>query len=164
MTIPTKQQCLEILKSNNVPDNIVAHLKTVCDFSMKVADNLENKGIHVNRDLVAAAALLHDIKKVGSSKHEIEGAEFVKQLGFAEVAEIIRKHGLSNLDKDELVPKTWEEKIVFYSDKRVQGSKVVSVDGRFEYIKQRYKREDVEREITFTKKIEKELIGNEEII
>ena len=160
MTIPTKQQCLEILKSSNVPDNIISHLKTVCDFSMKVVDSLEKRGVRVNRDLVAAAALLHDIKKVQSSEHEIEGAKFVKQLGFPEVAEVIRKHGLSNLDKQGLVPKTWEEKIVFYSDKRVQSSKIVSVDERFGYIKQRYKREDVEKEMNFTKKVEKELLGN----
>lgn len=163
MNIPTREQCLEILKDNNVPENIVVHLKAVCDFSLKVCDILERKGISVNRDLVAAGALLHDIKKVDSEDHIIEGSFLIKSLGFPQVAEIIKKHGLAHLNEDEFVPKTREEKIVFYSDKRVKNDRIVSVEERFEYIKQRYKKEDVKKEIEFTKKIEKELLGNEKI-
>ena len=143
MKIPSKSECLKILKDNNVPDNIIAHLESVQDFSMKLADYLDKKGIKVNRELVSAAAMLHDIKKL-SPKHEIAGSEFVKSLGYPEVAVLIMKHGLSNLDKEEFIPKTWEEKIVFYSDKRVNGSKIVSLDGRFDYIRQRYNKKEVE--------------------
>ena len=161
MTIPTYKQCLQILKDNNVPDNIVSHLKIVHDFSMKVCDVLEKRGIKANRDLIAAGALLHDIKKINSDDHIIEGYDLVKSLGFPEVAGVIKKHGLMHIDKEEFVPKTWEEKIVFYADKRCSGSKVVSLEERFEYIKQRYKKEHVDLEISFTKKIEKELLGSE---
>ena len=163
MIIPTREECLKILKENNVPDNVVAHMKAVCDFSMKVCDLLEKKGINVNKDLVVAGALLHDVKKMNSEDHVIEGFEFIKSLGFPEVASIMKKHGLYHLDKEEFMPKTWEEKIVFYADKRVKNDRIVSVDERFEYIKQRYKKENVEKEIAFTKKIEFELLGNEKI-
>lgn len=108
MKIPTKEECLNILKENKVPDNIVSHLKTVYEFSMKVVDVLESKGIKVNRNLVAAAALLHDIRKLEQG-HEIKGADYIEFLGYAEVANVIRKHGLSNLHKEEFIPKTWEE-------------------------------------------------------
>ncbi|MBI2657581.1 HDIG domain-containing protein [Candidatus Woesearchaeota archaeon] len=158
MNLPTREQCLQILKDSNVPGNIVAHLKKVCEFSLKICDLLEKKGIKVNKKLVAAGALLHDIKKADSEDHIVQGHELVKSLGFPEVALIIKKHGLSYLDNPEFVPKTWEEKIVFYADKRIKNDKIVSVDERFEYIKQRYKRGDVEKEINFTKKIEKELL------
>ena len=43
MIIPTKEECLKILKDNTVPDNIIAHSKAVCDVAMKVADLLEKK-------------------------------------------------------------------------------------------------------------------------
>ena len=162
--IPTKSQCLKILKDNNVPDNIIAHLNAVHDFSLKICDLLEKRGIKVNRDLAAAGALLHDINKLSPNDHVVEGYEYVKSLGYPEVAEIIKKHGLANLDNPEFVPKTWEEKIVFYADKRVKNDKVVSLDERFEYIKQKYKSENIEQELNFTKKIEKELLGNEIII
>ena len=164
MTIPTKEECLKILKEHNVPDNIIAHMKAVCNFSLKVCDILEKRGIKVNKELVSAGALLHDVKKLSPNDHVIEGCELVKSLGYPEVAEVMKKHGLEHIHKEDFVPKTWEEKIVFYSDKRVKGTKVVSVDERFEYIKQRYKKEHVDLEISFTKKIEKELFCNEKII
>ena len=161
MNIPTKEECLEILKRENVPDNIVAHVKAVCDFSMKTADFLEKKGINVNRKLVAAGALLHDVKKITKGDHITEGYEFVKSLGFPEVAMLVKKHGLVHLGDGSFEPKTWEEKIVFYADKRCKGNKVVSVDERFQYTKQRYSHYDVEKELQFTKKIEKELFGKD---
>ena len=163
MIAPTKEECLKILKSNNVPDNVIARSEQVCNVALKIADLLEKKGIKVNKNLIAAASLLHDVKKLSPNDHVIEGYEFIKSLGFQEVAEVMKKHGLYHLSKDEFVPKTWEEKIVFYADKRVKGNKIVSVDERFEYIKQRYKRQDVDKEIEFTKKIEKELLDNEKI-
>ena len=163
MIIPTKEECLKILRENNTPDNVIAHCKAVCDFSMKIADLLEKRGINVNRDLIAAGALLHDIKKVNSEDHILDGYELVKSLGFPEVALIIKKHGLVHIKKEEFEPKSWEEKIVFYADKRVKGDKIVSVDGRFSYIRERYKKEDVENEIQFTKRLEYELLGDEKI-
>ena len=159
MIIPTKEECLKILKENNVPPNIVAHVSAVCDFSMKLVDLLEKRGINVNSDLVAAGALLHDVKKLSPNDHVIDGSELARSFGFAEVALVIKKHGLYHLDDDEFLPRTWEEKIVFYADKRVKGDKVVSVDERFEYIKQRYKKDNVEKEINFTRKIEREIMG-----
>jgi len=160
MDIPTREECIKLLKDNDVPINVVAHVKAVCNFTMKIVDLLEKKGIKVNRDLAAAGALLHDIKKLSHGDHVIEGYELVKSLGFPEVAMIIKKHGLYHLEQEEFMPKTWEEKIVFYADKRIKNNKVVSVEERFEYIKERYKKEGVEKEIEFTKKIEKELLGN----
>ena len=160
MEIPTKDECLKILKEQNVPDNIVAHLKAVHDFSMKVCDLLEKKYINVNRDLVIAGALLHDVKKTSPNDHIIEGYELVKSLGFPEVAQLIKKHGLAHLNNPDFVPKTWEEKIVFYADKRCKGNKVVSLEERFGYIKKRYNKDSIEKELEFTKRIEKELLGD----
>ena len=136
--IPTKEECIGLLRKNNVPDNIIAHLMAVCDVSMKICDVLQKRKIKVNRELVAAAAMLHDIKKLQPGEHEIEGANYVSSLGYAEVAVLIKKHGLKHCHEGGFSPKTWEEKIVFYADKRVNGNEVVSVNERFEYIKQRY--------------------------
>ena len=163
MKTPTKEECLNILKDNNVPGNIVAHLKAVCDFSLKICEVLEKRGIGINKYLVQAGALLHDVKKLSPNDHVVEGYKFVKSLGYLEVAAVIKKHGLYHLDKEEFVPRTWEEKIIFYADKRIKNDRIVSVDERFEYIKQRYKKEDMEKEINFTKKIEKELLENEKL-
>jgi len=161
MIIPTKEECLKILKDSNVSDNITAHCKAVCEVAMKTADLLEKRGINVNKDLVAAGALLHDVKKLSPNDHVIEGHEFVKSLGFPEVALLVKRHGLAHIDDEDFAPKSWEEKIVFYSDKRVKHDKIVSVDERFSYIKERYKKDIIEKEFNLTKSIERELLGDE---
>ena len=162
MKILTKKECIQILKDVNLPENIIEHLQAVCDFSMKVVDIVEARGIKVNRNLVAAAALLHDVKKL-SENHEIAGAEYISSLGYPEVAKVIRKHGLSNLNRQDCMPKTWEERIVFYSDKRLKGNKVVSVNERFTDIEKRYKGSHLKHELEVTKQLEKELLGNKKI-
>lgn len=161
--IPSKEDCIKILKDNNVPANIIAHSVAVCDFSMKIVDLLGKKGIRVNCDLVAAGALLHDIRKAGSNDHIIEGYEFIKSLGFPEVALIVKKHGLAHLGEGDFIPTTTEEKVVFYADKRVKGDEIVGIGERFGYIKQRYKKDDIEKEYSFTKKMEGELLGDEKL-
>lgn len=161
MNIPTREESMRILRKN-VPDNIIAHLKAVSEFSEKMMDTLEKKGIKVNRELVRAAALLHDVRKM-EPNHETKGAEYIKSLGYPEVANLISKHGLAKLGDENFIPKTWEEKIVFYSDKRLKDDKIVSVDERFADIRKRYKRDIIEHEFQLTKKIEKELLGDEKL-
>ena len=82
--------------------------------------------------------------------HVVKGANLLKRMGFREVSEVVKKHSLYKLQQKKQ-PKTWEEKIVFYADKRAKNDKIVSVEERFEYIKERYNRE----EIALTKKIER---------
>ena len=161
MLIPTQDECIRILKENDVPDNIIAHTKAVCRFALRAVDFLDKNGIPVNRDLVAAGALLHDIKKLSKNDHVVEGYTLIKSMGYDEVALTIKRHGLANLHDSDFVPKTWEEKIVFYADKRVKDDKVVSLEQRFEYIRQRYKREETEHEYKYAKEIEKEIFGDE---
>ena len=47
MKIPTKEECLKILKSNNIPDNIIAHSEQVCNVALKIVGLLEKKGIQI---------------------------------------------------------------------------------------------------------------------
>ena len=163
MIIPTEEECFSILKGQNVPENIIAHLKAVCEVSMKVANVLEKRGIHINKELVIAGTLLHDVKKVSSHDHVTEGYEFVKSLGYPEVALLVKRHGLEHTDDPEFVPRSWEEKIVFYADKRVNGDKFVTVKERFDYLRQRYDKKEIDEEFALTKKLEEELLGNESL-
>ena len=106
--------------------------------------------------------MLHDVKKLSRNDHIIEGYNYIKSLGYPEVAEVMRTHGLVHVENEEFFPKTVEQKIVFYADKRANGDKLVSVDERFEYIMKRYDRiKEVRRELEITKDIEKELLGED---
>jgi|TARA_B100001971_G_C17884585_1_gene379848 putative nucleotidyltransferase with HDIG domain len=156
LKIPTKEECIEILTKNKTPSNVIEHSKTVCEVAENIAENLINKSIKVNKELVIASALLHDIKKV-EENHVVEGAKLLKSMGFPEVSEVARKHSLYQIEDENIQPKTVEEKIIFYADKRVKGNKIVSLEERFEDIKKRYKR-DFSKELELAKKIEDELL------
>lgn len=155
--IPAREDCIDILNKNKTPSNVIEHCKTVCEVAEDVADKLINNGIKVNRKLVVAAALLHDIERV-KENHIAEGAKLLKNMGFPEVSEVIRKHSLHGIEDQNRQPKTIEEKIVFYADKRVMRNNIVSLEERFEDLKKRYNL-DFTKELEFTKKIEEELIN-----
>ena len=157
INIPTKKECIAILTKNKTPSNIIKHCKAVCKVAEDVAKKLIKKGIKVNKGLVAAAALLHDAERL-KKNHVARGARLVKKLGYPEVANVISKHTLYKLKNNE--PKTIEEKIVFYADKRVKHDKIVTLEERYKDLKERYKLSDfgaLNWEMEFTKKIEKEL-------
>ncbi len=154
--IPSKSECLAILAKNKTPSNVIGHCKAVCKVAEEVADRLIGKGIKVNKELVIAAALLHDIER-HKKDHISKGARLLKEMGFPEIAKVIKKHSLHQIEENEVQPKTIEEKIVFYADKKAKGSKIVSLKERFEDLKKRYKMDFI-KEIEFTKKIERELM------
>ena len=153
--ITSREKCLDILNKNKTPSNVILHCETVCRVAEEIADKLIAKGINVNKNLVTAAALLHDIERE-KENHIEEGAKLIKSLGFPEVANIIKKHSLYKVEDPIRQPQTYEEKIVFYADKRVKGNEIVSLEERFTDLKKRYN-VDLTKEIEFSRKIEEEL-------
>ena len=156
MNIPSREQCLEILKNNKTPSNVIGHSKTVCKVAESIVKKLIKKGIKVNKELVIASALLHDIER-HKEDHVVKGAELIKKLGYPEIANVISKHTLYKVEMEENQPHTIEEKIVFYADKRVKNDKVVSLEERYDDLKKRHD-VDLSYEMEFTKKIGKELL------
>lgn len=119
--------------------NIVEHSMQVMRVSLAIIDNLKS-GVSVNRDLVAAAALLHDITKTRSfitkERHDASGAELLRELGFAHIAEIVEQHVIiHNLN---LQGSLEEREIVYYADKRVLHDTIVTIDERVNDIIRRY--------------------------
>ena len=152
--IPTKEECLAILEKNKTPSNVIEHCKTVCQVAEDVTEKLIKKGVKVNKELVTAAALLHDVERE-KEDHVAAGANLLNSLGFPEVCEVIKKHTLYQLEDIQL--KSVEEKIVFYADKRVKGDKIVSLEKRFEDLAKRYNK-SFKEEFGFAKKIGEELL------
>ena len=114
MDIPTKKECLATLNNNKTPSNVIKHCKIVCRVAEKIADKLIKKKIKLNKKLVIAAALLHDIERA-KENHVAKGAKLLKRIGFPKVSEVIKKHSLYRLQQKDRQPRTWEEKIVFYA-------------------------------------------------
>lgn len=128
---------MKILQDNNTPQNVIDHSLAVTDFALDLTEKLQKNGVKINKELVLASALLHDVERV-KDNHVLEGAEYMVKLGCPEVAQVIKKHGLQFIYHNEFLPKTIEEKIIFYADKRIKHKKIVSLKERFDYIKTRY--------------------------
>jgi len=161
--IPTEPECLKLMEEVGLAPAILHHSLIVKRFAMEIADDLDKNGVKVDKELVAAAALLHDIMKMEAQVcHGIEGGEFLRRKGFHEVASVVEKHCLINLKDPAFIPKTTEEKLLMYADLRVGTGTVISLEERFDYIKKRYAPKDpakFEEYKLFAKQLEWELCG-----
>lgn len=157
--LPTRKECLAILAEYHVPPHIVSHSKTVAKLAVFLAQRLIEKGEEINVELLERACLLHDLLRVHdfkesdynkfehnlpkeekakwqqlrakykSTDHE-NGAYDVLKDKYPAIALTIKRHRyMSLLDKQDH-PETWEEKLLYYADKRVMHDKIVPLKQR----------------------------------
>jgi uncharacterized protein len=150
--IPGRAQCLSLLDDMDMPEHILAHSDMVCKVALLITDGLGMAGIVLNRPLVNASALLHDITKPRSfttgENHSRTGGEYLTGLGFPEVGDIVRQHVM--LDAYFAAEHPNEAEVVNYADKRVLHDKIVSLHERMQYILQRYARNETHIQILNT--------------
>lgn len=126
---------IKLLIKHKVPDHIILHSYKVAKIVWIISNELDIE----NKELCLCAALLHDITKYQSilnrgEDHSFTGGKLLRKYGFDDIAEIIESHVvLKNLNYLQL-----EKEIVFYADKRVKHDKIVSLEERFEDLKNRY--------------------------
>lgn len=128
---PDREECETLLALRpNINKRGLEHCHTVERFASAMAEALLLAGHEPAPDLklVTAAALLHDVAK-GLPSHEHEGGRILDQLGFPRVARIVEAH--RDIDLPTGAPLT-EREIVYLADKLAQGSRLVSVEDRFE--------------------------------
>lgn len=121
-------------------EHIAAHSIQVYHVATTLTDMFIRRGIQLNRDLVSAGALLHDITKTRSietgENHAATGSELVCSLGYPEVSRIVAQH--VRLDERAVNTPVREEEIVNYADKRVIHTRIGSLADRLRYIMKRY--------------------------
>lgn len=123
-TIPTPEQCEELLASMNVSEETILHCRLVRDVARRIGRDLKwlrDRG--PNMSLISAAALLHDVAK-GRPDHAKAGAAILRELGCDAVADIVETH--NDLEYSGEHPVT-EREIVFIADKLVKGDQMVTV-------------------------------------
>ena len=137
--IPSEAQCRRLISDMGMLENIVAHSLQVCRVSLFLTDRL---GIpELDRGLIRAAALLHDITKTRSFRtqedHAETGARLIADLGYPEVAGIVGQHvRLNRYSSASATPV--EAEIVNYADKRVLHDRIVPLSERMGYILEKY--------------------------
>jgi uncharacterized protein len=139
--IPTEAECGRLIAGMGMLENIVAHCRQVCRVALLIADHLQTDGL--NRELILAAALLHDITKTRSFQtgedHAETGAQYLADLGYPEVGRIVGRH--VRLDSYLASRSPTAEEIVNYADKRVLHDRIVPLSERMGYILEKYGRD-----------------------
>jgi len=139
--LPTRREALNLLVKAGCSPNVVEHCKSVSAFSVKVARACQKRDLKVDFSLVEISGLLHDIgrSKTHSVDHALVGGEIARSFGLPNsVVSIIERHAGGGIPKEEAkkmgwpakdyLPKTLEEKIVCYADKRIAGLRIVSIE------------------------------------
>jgi uncharacterized protein len=159
--LPSREECIEILRACHVPVHIVKHSQAVAKLGVFLARRLVEKEIPVNVDLVECACLLHDIFRVcefpledfsrfqqtvteedkarwrklkeqhGGVQHEDAACTYLKD-AYPVLAQTIRKHRYSAIVDPQDAPRTWEEKLVYYADKRAMHDTIVPLQERLD--------------------------------
>ena len=135
-TIPSPEECLDLLKKSGCSDKVIRHCKAVRDVAVRIA-----KKAHADVELVEAGALLHDIgrSKTHGVFHVLEGVKIARKLRLPEdIINIIERHigaGLSaevagrlNLPPRDYIPKTLEEKIVCHADSLIDNCEKQNIE------------------------------------
>jgi len=138
--IPSRPQCLALIGEMEMMAHILDHSLAVCHVALVLTDHLLAAGIALDRGLVEAGALLHDITKTRSlatgEDHALSGGQWLSRRGYHAVAELVRQH--VRLDCFDPAGRITEAEVVNYADKRVLHDKIVGLEDRMAYIWERY--------------------------
>ena len=139
--IPTREQCLKLIRRYNMLPHIIRHSELVTRVALLISRKLNSGGCNLDLALVEAGALLHDITKTVSietkENHAETGGELIASLGYAAVADVVRQHiclDPASSDPDGIS----EAEVVNYADKRVKHEEVVGIEERFQDVWERY--------------------------
>ncbi len=141
--IPSHHRCLELMEIHAMLPNIREHSFRVMQVACVLGEALTEAGFDLHLPLVTVGALLHDLGKtpcLGTLENHAElGAGILEELGYPQVAQIVREH--VHLDGAILDPRPLREaELVNYADKRVLHDAVVTLEARFADLMVRYGR------------------------
>jgi hypothetical protein len=159
--LPSPEECIDLLQECHVPLHIIKHSQAVAKLGVFLAQRIAELDFPINVDLVERACLLHDIFRVcefpledfsrfeqkvteedkdkwrklkeqhGGAQHEDAACAYLKD-AYPILAQTIRKHRYTAIvDKDDM-PRTWEEKVVYYADKRAMHDQIVPLQERLD--------------------------------
>jgi hypothetical protein len=111
---PSTDLCMRIQEYFNVSEEIKVHSEKVKDVALSIYETLIKRDIILNKDLIVAACLLHDIAK-GKKYHDRVGAQWMAEMGYIEVSKIIEEH----MNLKEFSEKITEKEVVYLADKLV---------------------------------------------
>jgi uncharacterized protein len=141
--LPSYHQCLALMEAHGMLPNIREHSFAVMQVARFLTEALTDAGFDLFLPLVTTGALLHDIGKtpcLGTFNNHAEwGGAILEDLGYLQVAQVVREHVHLYTDIIDSRPLR-ESELVNYADKRVLHEEVVTLEDRFADLKVRYGR------------------------
>ncbi len=161
MKLPTHAECLTLLDQYRTPRHVVQHCLMVDRVALFLAKRLKKYGSTIDVETVDRAALLHDIlrvvnfegfdpkhfaqtiskedlalwraqKTLYSGVHHATAAKHeLTKLGFKTLGTIVEAHRADAINGKVAKLDSLEKKVLYYSDKRVAHTEIVSVAQRF---------------------------------
>ena len=133
--VPSESECESMLDLvPGMEEHTRQHCRAVAWVAECITGSLNRAGGGPDREVVLAAALLHDIAR-GKPGHAREGARLVREAGFYSAAEAIVTHM-------DIEPGRGDDisagEVLFLADKLVSGEKFVSLAARFAQAEDRY--------------------------
>ena len=133
--IPSEPECEALMDlMPGMDERTRRHSTEVARVADCIAGSLNETGAGIDRGIVLAAALLHDLAK-GKPNHAREAARIVREAGFHGIAEAIITHM-------DIEPGQGQDisagEILFLADKLVSGDRLVSLTDRFAQATARY--------------------------
>ena len=141
----SEKDALELMYKYKLNNNIIKHCIGVSQIAYEISKKILNKNpnISIDPEKIKLAGLLHDIWKSESWIHEINTIKILKKEKLNEIAKISRHGFLYEKDNKKyklFLPRSLENKIIVLSDMYCnQEWEIVSLEERFEDIKNRYK-------------------------
>ena len=149
MSIPDRTEAAAVLLSLEPKPWALRHARAVAEIAAWLAARIEANGTQVDRRLVEAAALLHDVDKLlprddplRALPHGDGSAAWLTARGYPELATVVAAHPVTRL-VDEARYRSWsaftsrEARIVAYADKRA-GQRLEPMSARFAGWDRRY--------------------------
>jgi hypothetical protein len=149
MSVPSRRESAALLLSLDPPPWHLRHSCAVAETAAWLAMRAAGAGQQVDRRLVEAAALLHDVDKLPAAGPAVEGlrhadgsAAWLTAGGYAELGPIVADHPVTRLGDGRwfeswLDTATPEALIVSYADKRA-GQRLEPLARRFDSWSRRY--------------------------
>ena len=137
--------CLTWLLEQNASHNILLHTQTVAAVAYQLALWLRAARHGIDPILAHRGGMLHDLAKLlslrtgaSSVDHGRLAAQLLNACNQPELAEIARRHLLFCLTDEDRMPETWEQKVVYFADKLVEKTQLVSLEDRLRALRERY--------------------------
>lgn len=153
--VPDEAACLALWDKYAMLPNVRDHSRAVATTALYAADKALSAGFTIDKKLVLAAALLHDIAKTytirfGGSHEQLGAAIVQEESGNPALAQAVLFHVRWPWEDGVDIPFSEPLRLpllVSWADKRVRHDKVVSLQERFEDLLIRYGVGPVQREM-----------------